>query len=100
VPQETIYYKFEYEEEQRRGLAGRENLFSPGYFCLELSGDTNFAIVASTGRTSIADWKAEKEKEETRLKTLVAPVPELARAADAFLVKRGNSLSLIAGYLV
>jgi len=28
----------------------------------------------------------------------VAPVPELARAADAFLVKRGNSSSLIAGY--
>ena len=98
VPQETIYYNFEYEEEQRRGLAGRENLFSPGYFSLELSGDTNFAIVASTGRTSMADWKAEKKKEETRLKTLVAPVPELARAADAFLVKRGNSSSLIAGY--
>ena len=98
VPQETIYYNFEYEEEQRRGLAGRENLFSPGYFCLELFGDTNFAIVASTGRTSMADWKMEKKKEETRLKTLVAPVPELARAADAFLVKRGNSSSLIAGY--
>ena len=98
VPQETIYYNFEYEEEQRRGLAGRENLFSPGYFSLELSGDTNFAIVASTERTSMADWGAEKKKEETRLKALVAPVPELARAADAFLVKRGNSLSLIAGY--
>jgi predicted glycogen debranching enzyme len=98
VPQETIYYNFEYEEEQRRGLAGRENLFSPGYFCLELSGDTNFAIVASTWRTSMVDWGTEKKKEETRLTTLEAPVPELAKAADAFLVKRGNSSSLIAGY--
>ena len=98
MPKETIYYNFEYEEEQRRGLAGRENLFSPGYFCLELSRDTNFAIVASTWRTSMVDWAAEKKKEEARLESLVAPVPELAKAADAFLVKRGNSSSLIAGY--
>ena len=98
VPKETIYYNFEYEEELRRGLATWENLFSPGYFCLELSGDTNFAIAASTWRTSMVDWVALKKKEEERLKSLTAPVPELAKAADAFLVKRGNSLSLIAGY--
>ena len=99
VPKAAIYYNFEYEEEKRRGLAGRENLFSPGYFCLELSGDTNFAIVASTGRTTmLEDWTAKKNEEESRLKTLVAPIQELAKAADAFLVKRGKSLSLIAGY--
>jgi len=98
VPQETVYYNFEYEEEQRRGLASRENLFSPGYFSLELSQDTDFAVVASTWRASMVDWKAEKRKEETRLQSLKAPVQELARAADAFLVKRGSSLSLIAGY--
>lgn len=98
VPQETVYYNFEYEEEQRRGLAGRENLFSPGYFSLELSQDTDFAVVASTWRASMVDWKAEKRKEEARLQSLTAPVQDLARAADAFLVTRGNSLSLIAGY--
>jgi predicted glycogen debranching enzyme len=98
VPQETVYYNFEYEEELRRGLAGREDLFSPGYFSLELSQDTNFAIVASTWRASMVDWKTEKKKEEARLQSLTAPVQELARAADAFLVKRGSSLSLIAGY--
>ncbi len=98
VPKETIYYNFEYEEELRRGLADRENLFSPGYFSLELSGDTNFAIAASTWRTSMVDWVAKKKEEEERLKTLAAPIPELAIAADAFLVRRGNSLSLIAGY--
>ena len=98
VPEETTYYNFEYEEELRRGLAYRENLFSPGYFSLELSGDTNFAIAASTWRTSMVDCSAERKKEEERLQGLMAPVPELAKAADAFLVKRGNSLSLIAGY--
>lgn len=98
VPQETVYYNFEYAEEQLRGLAGRENLFSPGYFSLDLSRDTNFAIIASTWRPSVADWKAEKKKEEAHLQSLTAPVPELAKAADAFLVKRGSSWSLIAGY--
>ena len=98
MPEETTYYNFEYEEELRRGLAYRENLFSPGYFCLELSKDTNFAIAASTWRTSMVDWVTLKKKEEERLQSLMAPVPELAKAADAFLVKRGNSLSLIAGY--
>ncbi len=98
VPKATIYYNFEYEEEKRRGLAGRENLFSPGYFCLELSGDTNFAIVASTWRTSMLDWGAKEKDEKGRLQSLVAPIPELARAADTFLVRRGSSLSLIAGY--
>jgi predicted glycogen debranching enzyme len=98
VPEETLYYNFEYEEEFRRGLAWTENLFSPGYFSLELSGDTNFAITASTWRTSMVDWVAKKKMEEERLQSLIAPVPELAKAADAFLVKRGNSLSLIAGY--
>jgi predicted glycogen debranching enzyme len=98
VPKETIYYNCEYEEELRRGLAYRENLFSPGYFSLELSGDPNFAIAASTWRTSMVDWVALKNMDVERLQSLTAPVPELAKAADAFLVKRGNSLSLIAGY--
>ena len=93
VPEETTYYNFEYEEELRRGLAYRENLFSPGYFCLELSKDVNFAVAASTWRTSMVDFSAERKKEVERLQGLVAPVPELAKAADAFLVKRGNSLT-------
>ncbi|MEI8002785.1 MAG: glycogen debranching enzyme N-terminal domain-containing protein, partial [Methanothrix sp.] len=38
VPQETIYYNFEYEEERRRGYAWKEDLFSPGRFEIELSG--------------------------------------------------------------
>ncbi len=98
TPQEATYYNFEYEEERRRGLAWRENLFSPGYFELELSRDTDFAIVASTWRSSMPDWAAEQKKEQARLKSLTAPVPELAGAADTFLVKRGNFMSIIAGY--
>ena len=90
VPQEMIYNNFEYEEERRRGLAWKENLFSPGRFEIELSGDAAFAIAASTWRTSMPDWRAEQKKENERLESLKAPLPDLARAADAFLVKRGQ----------
>jgi predicted glycogen debranching enzyme len=98
VPQEMIYYNFEYEEERKRGLAWKEDLFAPGHFEIELSGDAAFAIAASTWRTGMPDWRAEQKKEKERMEKLTAPFPDLARAADAFLVKRGQGKSLIAGY--
>ena len=98
IPQERVYSNFEYEEERRRGLGWKENLFSPGCFELDVSGEAEFAIIASTWRSSLANWRADQESERERLISLKAPVPPLARAADCFLVKRGNALSLIAGY--
>jgi len=97
VRQEAVYYNFEYEEERRRKLAWRENLFAPGYFEIDLSGEATFAIVASTWRTAMPDWQAEQKKEGARQENLMAS-PALALAADAFLVKRGHGHSLIAGY--
>jgi predicted glycogen debranching enzyme len=98
VPQEMIYHNFEYEEERLRGLAWKEDLFTPGHFEIELSGDSAFAIAASTWRTGMPDWRAEQKKETERLEKLTAPFPDLAKAADAFLVKRDQGMSLIAGY--
>ena len=98
VPQEMIYHNFEYEEERRRGLAWKEDLFSPGRFEVELSGDSSFAIAVSTWRTGMPDWRAEQKKEKERLAKLKPPLSDLAGAADAFLVKRGQGKSIIAGY--
>jgi predicted glycogen debranching enzyme len=98
VPMEMIYYNFEYEEERRRSLGWRENLFCPGYFEINLSKETSFSIVATTWRSSMPDAPMEIEREATRLALLEAPVPALAQASDTFLVKRVNGLSIIAGY--
>jgi len=100
VRQESIYNNFEYEMERQRGLSWTENLFSPGYFELKLSGDTKFAIAASTWRTIMPDVEEEQKKEKLRLSGLRSktPLPELAKAADTFLVKRGEGQSIIAGY--
>jgi len=37
-------------------------------------------------------------KESSRLKAITAPIPELSLAADSFLVKRGPTKTIIAGY--
>ncbi|HNX39204.1 MAG TPA: amylo-alpha-1,6-glucosidase [Methanothrix sp.] len=97
VPQETVYYNFEYEQERQRGLSWKEDLLAPGCFEIDLSGDMAFAISASTWRTAMPDWKSAQKKETARVDGLAAPLP-LAMAADAFLVRRGSGHSLIAGY--
>ena len=95
---ERVYYSFEYEAERSRGLAWKEDLFSPGRFQMDLSGDEEFTIAASAWRSSMPDWRSEMARERSRLEALKAPLPELAMAADSFLVRRGESLSIIAGY--
>jgi predicted glycogen debranching enzyme len=95
---QDVYYSFEYEEERRRGLAWTEDLYSPGCFEMRISGDAAFAIIASTWRSSMLDWQAEFERERARQSYLKAPIQKLRAASDSFLAKRGNSLSIIAGY--
>ncbi|NLH22269.1 MAG: glycogen debranching protein [Methanothrix sp.] len=96
--EERVYNNFEYEAERSRGLAWKEDLFSPGRFQMDLSGDEEFAIAASAWRSSMPDWRREMARERSRLEALMAPLPELSAAADSFLVRRGGSLSIIAGY--
>ncbi|VVB71222.1 Amylo-alpha-1,6-glucosidase [uncultured archaeon] len=99
VPGELTYYSFEYEEERRRGLSWKENLFSPGHFEIDLpGGDFSFAFAASTVRRMMPDWDTAQADEMARLCELKAPLPQLARSADSFVVQRGKGLSLIAGY--
>ncbi len=98
VQQEVMYYNFEYEQERSRGLAWRENLFCPGYFELDLTGEAAFNIAASTWRSSMPNAAEERRLETTRLSRLQAPIQRLAQAADSFVVRRGEGKSIIAGY--
>lgn len=98
VPREIVYHNFEYEAERRRGLAWREDLFSPGCFELDLSGEASFAVAASTWRSEMPNVEEELARELTRLDGLKSPIPRFAAAADSFLVRRGEKKSIIAGY--
>jgi predicted glycogen debranching enzyme len=98
LPEEVVYYSFEYQAERERGLPWKEDLLSPGSFELELDGETTFSIMASTWRRSLPDVETELRRERQRLMDLRAPEQRLAVAADTFLVRRGHGKSIIAGY--
>jgi len=102
VKREDVYYNLEYETERLRGLSWRENCLCPGYFEIEMDGATSFSIMASTDRRSMPTIERLKKIELNRLAELECKLePQLRRlsnAADSFMVKRGNSRSIIAGY--
>jgi len=98
---EHVYYNFEYEAERLRGLSWKENLFCPGYFEIEVSGETELSIMASAEKSSmpnLEDLEDARRREVARLANLKAPLPRFAQAADSFIVKRGQGRSIIAGY--
>lgn len=104
VPGEDWYQNLEYDLERRRGLAWREDSFSPGCFEVDLDGPSSFCIVASLDRDSAAgalDLLKEEAERVEGLKGSRRRDPRfrlLSAAADAFIVRRGAGMSIIAGY--
>lgn len=95
---ESVYYNFEYEIERLRGASWKENLFCPGYFEIDVSGNTGFSIIASAESVSMPDIEETKRREITRISNLKAPLQRFAQAADSFIVRRDQGRSIIAGY--
>ncbi len=97
------YLNFLYSEERARGLDHIEDLASPGELSFDLSRGPALLVFTTEDEhaargpiESIEALHAElKRAEETRRAAFAGP---LERAADAYLVKRGRGLSLIAGY--
>ncbi|HEY7210498.1 MAG TPA: amylo-alpha-1,6-glucosidase [Bryobacteraceae bacterium] len=86
-----------YEVERSRGYTWRGNLWSPGYWTVEIDGSHDATIVASTESWEIlsaltprAAWDAEHERKrrlllETQSETCDSLCRELIWAADQFL---------------
>jgi predicted glycogen debranching enzyme len=97
----TWYRNFLYSEEQARGLDALEDLAAPGVFEFSLSRKPAVLMLAAEGHaiTDIESIEARRAQvrtiEQTRRQYFSSP---LERAADAYLVKRGNGKTLIAGY--
>jgi predicted glycogen debranching enzyme len=94
------YHTFEYEEERARGLDAVEDLASPGTFRWSLDqGDA--VLLLSVAGTLPADAEAGstyarlRRAERTRRSRLGS---RLERAADAYLVRRGDGRTIVAGY--
>ena len=98
------YRGFEYARERERGLDFTEDLWSPGLVRVTLRAGKPWGLLVwagpiPSGRTAVAAVTAER----TRLRVLAGGseglLGDLRRAADAFVVRRGETgRSVIAGY--
>src|ERR1700751_3727818 len=97
----TWYRNFLYSEEQARGLDAIEDLASPGVFEFSFSDNPAVLMLAAEGHaiTDIKSFEARhaqvRNDELRRRDNFKSP---LERAADAYLVQRGEGKTLIAGY--
>ncbi len=100
---DPLWYRgFLYTEERDRGLDCVEDLASPGTFTWDLSAgeaSLSFETEPSAGAgTSVGltdDVAGRRETERRRRDAFPSP---LHRAADAYLVRRGEGSTIVAGY--
>jgi predicted glycogen debranching enzyme len=92
-----------YRVERARGYDHSENVFSPGYFAVDLARDAPISFVATTQGWEALDIDGPHaiDAERTRVERLLAIAPEAARsglaaqlvaAADQFIVMPGSRL--------
>ena len=101
------YCHFNYIEEAARGLDCLEDLSAPGIFSLPLASSSGAALIlaapgldaalaaelaAEPAGVLASRWAAAESSRRTAFAT------PLHRAADAYFAKRGNGLTIIAGY--
>jgi predicted glycogen debranching enzyme len=97
------YRQFLYQEERQRGFDATEDLASPGAFTYDLS-DQDAVLILSTSSTGSSDRSSKSALQRAKSlrlaesrRRLAFPSP-LHRAADQYIVKRGEGRSIIAGY--
>ncbi len=105
---EPLWYRnFLYTEEQARGLDYIEDLASPGALVFELEGSEALWVLSADGldgrdpTASAPRGTVDAFVHATRTAELArrsAMTSRLERAAAAYLVKRGNGRTIIAGY--
>jgi predicted glycogen debranching enzyme len=97
------YRSFRYARETEHGMADREDLYSPGLFRVVLRPGTTVPLVAwANAIPSATDPIARVANERRRVRALgdagEGLVPDLRRAADAFLVRGGAGRAIVSGY--
>lgn len=99
------YRRFEYPVERERGQDYEEDLFSPFGLHFDLGTRRTATVIASlvphAADEGSALLEAEAERREAILRSAPSEelsVPALSLAADAFLVRRGEGRTVIAGY--
>ena len=106
-PSPSWYYNYQYPREEERGLEYSEDLFTPGALHCTLKAGGRLAVLIAVDDPRGRDGSSLLEAERQRRASLSLPgapaqqplADQLARAADQFLVRRGDGLhTILAGY--
>ena len=99
------YRNFEYDRERDRGLDFQEDLYNPCTLVLDFSANSRQSLIASTSPQAVSSADGLLKSEIQRRKNIDAIaanqqpfVQMLTRAADQYIVKRGEGNTVIAGY--
>ena len=111
VSEPEWYYMVHRPLESERGLDPKSDLFSPGYFSLELiGGQTKVLVAGALEDTENSDFVIEKEvgadlndKQDRYTRFMGKPktlplIEALKSTLDQYIVRRGDLKSVIAGY--
>lgn len=89
------FHRFQYDEELARGFDGHEDLASPGEFRWSFAAGEAVLALSTAPLEGRRSPRAMLQREAQRRAAASTP---LERAAEHYLVRRGNGRSIIAGY--
>ncbi len=92
------FYDFEYAKEIARGYDAHEDLFTPGFFEVDIAKGESIIFSASTKEIAPEGLKRKFESELEHRISLDSFKNCLINAANRFVVKRNNKTEIIAGY--
>ncbi len=102
LPDALWYRTFQYDIERARGLGFTEDLASPGTMRFHLNerailifGTTDAAAAPHLRCWAARSWESIASAERARRAAFASP---LHRAADAYIVRRGEGKTIVAGY--
>jgi len=92
------YHNIEYQEEMERGYEFQEDLYTPGFFEIEIGTGESIYFCAGTDEISIPGIKKAYTKELQNRTPRDTFEHCLINAAQQFIIKRGKQTSILPGY--
>lgn len=98
VPVPHWYNNIEYLKEKNRGYEYQEDLYVPGYFELPIKKGESIIFSASTVEAKAAGLKSKYTRELNKRQLRDSFMGNLINSAEQFLVKKKDSVDVIAGF--
>jgi len=92
------YYNFHYMKEEQRGYEYLEDLYTPGFFELDIKKGESIIFSAGTVETEPDSLKRLFAKEEKKRIPRINFENNLINSAQQFIVRRNKKVEIIAGY--